>query len=46
MLIPTGIESLFDYARCVHLFRVDIDNGEWVGKVEIIEFGQTSGGNN
>jgi hypothetical protein len=39
MLIPVGTESVFDYARCMHLFRVDADDREWVGKAEEIEFG-------
>jgi hypothetical protein len=46
MLIPVGTESVFDYARCVYLFRVDVDDSEWVGKAEDIEFGQVSGSNN
>ena len=46
MLIPTGIESLFDYARCMCLFRVDNDDREWVGKSEDIEFGQAIGSKN
>jgi hypothetical protein len=40
VLIPIGIESLLDYARCVCLFRVDGDDCEWVGKSEDITFGQ------
>jgi hypothetical protein len=46
VLIPIGIESLLDYARCVCLFRVDDDDREWVGKAEDIEFGQAIGRNN
>jgi hypothetical protein len=46
MLIPIGIESLFDYARCVCLFRVDYDDCERVGKAGDIEFGQAIGSNN
>ena len=46
MLIPIGIESLFDYARCVYLFRVDDDDREWVGKGEDIGLGQAMGSNN
>jgi hypothetical protein len=46
MLIPIGIESLFDYARCVCLFRVNDDDRDWVGKAEDIEFGQAIGSNN
>jgi hypothetical protein len=46
MLIPIGIESPLDYARCVCLFRVDHDDCEWVGKSEDIEFGQAIGSNN
>jgi len=39
LLIPIGIESLFYYARCVCLFRVDGDDCERVGKAEDITFG-------
>ena len=46
VLIPIGVESLLDYARCVCLFRVDGDNCEWVGKSEDIEFGQAIGSKN
>ena len=46
MLIPVGSDSLFGYARCMDLFRVDADDREWVGKAEVIEFGQVSGSNN
>jgi hypothetical protein len=46
MLIPIGIQSLFDHARCVCLFGVDGDDREWVGKSENIEFGQAIGSNN
>jgi hypothetical protein len=46
MFIPTGIESLFDYTRCVYLVRVDDNDREWVGKAEDIMFGQTIGSNN
>jgi len=46
MLIPVGTKSIFGYARCMYLFRVNADDREWVGKVEDIEFGQVSGSNN
>ena len=46
VLIPMGIKSLLDYARCVCLFRVDGDDREWVGKSEDIEFGQAISRNN
>ena len=46
ILIPIGIESLFDYARYVCLFRIDDDDRIWVGKAEDIEFGQAMGSNN
>jgi hypothetical protein len=46
MFIPIGIERLFDYARCVYLFRVDGDDREWVGKPEDIGSGQAIGSNN
>lgn len=48
MLVPTGMESLFDNARCVCLFRVDEDDREWVGKAEVTGrgFGQVIGSNN
>ena len=40
MLIPIGIESLFDCARYSCLFRVDRDNCEWVREAEEITFDQ------
>ena len=40
LLIPIGIESLLDYARCVCLFRVDGDDCKRVRKAEDITFGQ------
>lgn len=40
MLIPIRIESLFDRARCVGLFRVDSDECEWVGKAKDVTFDQ------
>ena len=46
MLIPIGIESLFDYARCVYLLRVHSNHREWVGKPEDTGFGQAIDGNN
>ena len=46
ILIPIGIESLFDYARCVCWFRVNDNDRKWVGKAEVIEFGQAMGCNN
>lgn len=45
MLIPIGIESLFNYARCASLFRVDGDDRKWVGKTEDIAFNQAIGRN-
>jgi hypothetical protein len=39
-LIPIGIEGLLYYARCVCLFCINGDNGEWVGKTEDIALGQ------
>ena len=46
MLIPKGLKSLFDYARCVRLFRVNEDDREWVGKAGVVGFGQAMGSNN
>ena len=46
MLIPMGIESIFDYTSCAGLFRVDDDDREWVGKAGDIGFGQDRGSNN
>jgi hypothetical protein len=46
VLIPIGIESLLDYARCAYLFRVDGDDCEWVGKAEDTTFGQAIGSDN
>jgi len=40
VLIPIGIEGLLYYARCVCLFCINGDNGEWVGKTEDIALGQ------
>ncbi len=48
LLIPIGIESLFYYARCVCLFRVDGDDCERVGKAEDkvgVRFGHLNGEN-
>ena len=46
MLIPIGIEGLLDYRARVCLFRVDGEDGEWVGKAEDIEFGKAIRSNN
>jgi len=46
MLIPIGMKSLFDHARCVRLFRIDEDDREWVGKAGVIGVCQAIGSNN
>ena len=41
-----GMESLFDYTRCVCLSRVDDDDREGVWKAVDIKIGQAIGSNN
>lgn len=39
-LVPVGVESLLDHARCVGLFCINSNDSERIGKPEDIAFGK------
>ena len=39
ILVPVGVERLFDYARRVSLLAIHCDHREWIGESEHLSLG-------